>query len=58
MLPVDKMGAETAIDTFRGEFSFLGTIVGPGAPVANHLWQEIVRQIADKQLNFSQQNTK
>ena len=40
MSPVDKMGAETSIHTFRGEFSLLWTIVGPGAPVANHLWKE------------------
>ena len=37
MSPVDKMGAETAVDTFRGEFSLLGAVVGPGAPIAHNL---------------------
>ena len=36
-LPVDQMCAKAAVDTFWSELPFLGSIVGPSAPVAHHL---------------------
>ena len=36
------MSAEAAIDALRGEFPFLWSVVGPSAPVTNHLEGNII----------------
>ena len=36
------MSAEAAIDALRREFPFLGSVVGPSAPVTDHLEGNII----------------
>ena len=36
------MSAEAAIDALRGELPFLGSVVGPRAPVTDHLEGNII----------------